>query len=637
VSGIVALLRRDGRPATAADVAAPLASLAHRGAAGGGVHLDGPAAVACAQRRVTPQAASETLPFRDAARRVVVVHDARLDNRAELAAALGLRDRPLAAVSDSEILAAAWTRWGESCPERMLGDFAFALWDERRRTVFCARDHLGTRVLFCWVSPELFACASEIKGLLAAPGVDRRLDPAHVADYLIGVVPDVASTFHAGIVRLRPGESRTATAEAVGARRYYRLTLPERVHRGTPEEVAAGFRDVLAAAVRRRLAATPPVGAQLSGGLDSSSLVCLARRERDAGAQPLPTFSYVFPRTPAADERAYIEAVVAEGGVEPHFIDADAISPLTALDEALAALDEPFRGAPLPYQWELFRRAAGLGVGVMLDGFGGDSVVGYGLWSLADLARSGRFLRLAREVRGIARTGWLSPRDTLRQFVLEPGIPRWLLAARRAVKGRTARLPASTLVAPELARRTALADRFEAFWHATPPPRGDREHHLLDVELHLPGDLIERVGRGCGIEPRFPYLDRDVVEYCLAVPPAHKLENGVTRMLARRALAGVLTPAVAARTGKATPTTSLIRTLLEIDGPLLDELLLGPPAQRASPYIDVDAVRRLYRERRADLRAAVGSWPSTTTWRIADELRTAAVLVRWLEATGVSE
>lgn len=400
--------------------------------------------------------------------------------------------------------------------------------------------------------------------------------------------------------------------------------------------MAAGFREVLTTSIRQRLEAAQPVGAQLSGGLDSTSIVCVARdlRRREGGG-PLPTFSYVFPRTPAADESEYIRAVIVEGDVEPHFIDADAITPLTDLDAMLAALDEPFHGTPLPFQWMLLRLAAQCGVPVILDGYGGDSVVSYGLFYLAELAQRGRWLRLAREVRAINRTRWIDPRAMLRTFVLEPSVPRWFRAARRAVLGRTARLPLPTFVAPELARRTDMLDRFEAFWHSRPAPRGERDHHLADIQLHLPDDIIERSAAAFGVEVRFPYLDRRVIAYCLAVPPEQRIENGVTRMLTRRALSGLLTPAVAARAGKAGPAAGLLRNLLEVDRPMLDELLLGPAAERAAPYLDVTALRRFYLERRERPSVAGGGAALGEQWRAANRIRAAAVLTRWLTTTRI--
>jgi asparagine synthase (glutamine-hydrolysing) len=638
MSGIVGVVHRDGTPAGDGDVAPALAAMASRGRDHRGVWSQGPAALGCAQSRITPQSAGETLPFHDHGRGVAVVHDARLDNREALAAQLDLGRSPLAEVPDGALLAAAWLRWGERCPEHLEGDFAFAVWDERERTLFCARDHLGTRLLYCHASPAVFVCASAIKGVLAAPRVPSRLNPEKVADFLIDVVPDAAPTFYSDIVSLRPGESWLVAAGLSRARRYFALALPERVHPGNAAEVAAGFRAVLTTSIRQRLRAVRSVGSQLSGGLDSSSIVCIARSlQRSEGGGPLPTFSYVFPQTPAADESAYIRAVIAEGGVEPHFIDADAISPLTDLDAMLAALDEPFHGAPLPYQWRLLRLAAEVGVPVILDGFGGDSVVSYGLFYLAELAQRGRWLRLASQIRAVNRTQWIDPRSMLRTFVVEPSVPRWLRAARRSVLGRTARLPAPTFVAPELARRTALLDRFEAFWHSRPAPRGERDHHLADIERHLPASIIERSAAAFGVEVRFPYLDRRVIGYCLAVPPEQKIENGVTRMVARRALAGLLTPAVAARAGKAGPATNLVRNLLEVDRPALDELLLGPAAERASPYLDLPALRRFYLECREQRHVAGGGTALGEQWRSATRIRAAAVLIRWLSTTGIDE
>lgn len=204
MSGIVGFLRRDGAPTSAGDLEPALAAMAARGGDARAVWTAGPVALGCLQRRTTPQSRRETLPYRDGECGIVVVHDARLDNREELAITLGLRGTPLDAVTDGALLAAAWARWGERCPERLLGDFAFAIWDERTRALFCARDHLGTRFLCCHASPALFVCASAIKGVLAAPGVPSRLNLEKVADFLIDIVPDSAATFYSDVVKLRP-------------------------------------------------------------------------------------------------------------------------------------------------------------------------------------------------------------------------------------------------------------------------------------------------------------------------------------------------------------------------------------------------------------------------------------------------
>ncbi len=569
---------------------------------------------------------------------MTIVHDARLDDREELAKALAPLVSPLDQASDGDLLVAAWQRWGERSPERLLGDFTFAIWDEARRELFLARDHVGQRVLFSFTSPRLLAFSSEIKALLAIPGVPRRLNPERVADFMVGMAPDRSATFYAGVSRLLAGESVLATEGEVRRRRYFEFTLPERTHRGDPDEVAGGFRKVFTAAVRDRLRAAQGVGFTLSGGFDSSSIVSIARTLAHGSREaPLTTFSWYFSQTAVSDERAYFQAVVAQGGLDPHVFDADALSPLAHIDEILAAVDEPFDGPHVPYRWAVARLAAELGIGVVLEGNGGDAVSPTGLHFLADLARHGHLVRLAREIRGLARTLQVPPGRAVRQLVLAPNVPDFIRRLRRAVMGRTARYPAPPFVAPELARRTSLDQRLEAFWHRRPSPRNEREHHLRDLVDHLPGNVFELTYASFAVEPRFPFTDRRVIEYCLAVPSAHKIENGMTRMLTRRAFAGLLPPAITARTRKANASPSFTRRLFEVDRPLVEDALSAPAGAQGRSYLDFSALRDAYERCASWSRSHPGEQPPLPLWRQIDQLRKAVVLVRWLRNTGIEE
>ena len=638
MSALVAFLRRDGGVATRKDIAGALATLAHRGPDVTRGWCLGPVALAAAQFRTTPQSLHESLPLADGASGVAVVHDARLDNRAALARSLDIAEGTLGRTGDGELLVRAWQRWGERCPEHLVGDFAFAIWDDRKQELFAARDHVGMRLLYGFVSPAVAAFASEIKALLALPGVPRRLNPERVADYLLGVSSDPRSTFYGGIFRLQPGESILVRPDTHHVRRYHVITLPDSVHRGSPDEVAAGFRDVFTHAVRHRMEASLPVGSMLSGGLDSSAIACVARDLRRAeGGPPLPTFSLVFPRTTVSDESAFIRAVTAAGGLDPRFIDADQISPLDHVDAIVAAIDEPYHGAPLPYQWATYHMAKAAGVGVLFDGSGGDSVVCHGLMFLADLVRRGRLLRMLRELRGLT-ANFNTPRSfAVREFIVNPLVPAWLRRARRALVGHTARVPTATFVSPELAERVALRDRFEAFWHSQPPPRNDREYHLRDLLDHLPRDLLELSSAAHGVEQRCPFFDLRVIEYCLAVPSSHKMENGLTRMLTRRALADVLPPAKIVQTGKAVPGASLLWRFLTADRERVASVLTSEVAESARRYLDLDALRSAWRSLEAQAHPSPAYQPSVAVWQQMDQIRKAVVLLIWLDAAGVSD
>ena len=209
MSAIVGMLFADGRPVDPGDLERMTAPLAHRGPDGKGTWLGGRVGLGHLLLTTTPESQNERLPLeRDG---LTITADARLDNRDELLRALDISP----AAPDGELILAAYGRWGEACPARLLGDFAFAVWDTRRRILFAARDHFGVKPLYYFCSPGVFAFASELKALLPVPFVPRRLDEERVADYLLSLGEDTESTFYRDIRRLPPAHTITATGETV--------------------------------------------------------------------------------------------------------------------------------------------------------------------------------------------------------------------------------------------------------------------------------------------------------------------------------------------------------------------------------------------------------------------------------------
>jgi asparagine synthase (glutamine-hydrolysing) len=180
VSGIVAVYHLDRRPVCRKDLEGMSLILAHRGPDGAGLWSEGAVGLGHRMLWTTQESLGERLPMVSKNGRFVLTADARIDNRPEVLAALGLTDRPDGKVSDSALILAAYEIWGVRCPERLLGDFAFVLWDRHQQTLFCARDHFGVKPLYYYYRPgHLFACASEIKALLCLPEVPRVADPLH--------------------------------------------------------------------------------------------------------------------------------------------------------------------------------------------------------------------------------------------------------------------------------------------------------------------------------------------------------------------------------------------------------------------------------------------------------------------------
>lgn len=184
MSGIAGIYYPDGRPVDRTDLERMGAAIAHRGPDGEGVWSNGPVALGHRMLWTTPESLQERLPRLSATGDFVLTADARIDNRDDLVAALDLSDRPTSEVTDSQLILAAYEKWGTSCSEKLLGDFAFAVWDSRRQQLFCSRDPMGIKPFYYYHTAGVFAFASEIQALLCLDGVPRRLNEVKVADFL---------------------------------------------------------------------------------------------------------------------------------------------------------------------------------------------------------------------------------------------------------------------------------------------------------------------------------------------------------------------------------------------------------------------------------------------------------------------
>ncbi|HEY8491159.1 MAG TPA: asparagine synthase-related protein [Dehalococcoidia bacterium] len=595
MSGITGIYHPDGRPADAADLERMGHALARRGPAGAGCWVSG--AVALGSRAARPgEAGAGDLPLA-AEGALVLTADARIDNREELAAALGLH---AGAATDTELILAAYATWGERCPERLVGDFAFALWDGRRQALFCARDCLGVRPLYYHHSGRSFALASEIKALLALPQIPRRLNEERLGDYLLPRFQDLSATFYRGVHRLPPGHTLTVTRDGARLRRYWSLDGVPPSPPGAPEEQAAAFREIFVRAVTDRLRDGGPAGSMLSGGLDSSSVVCVARRALGRGeGAALHTFSALFGRTPECDERDFIQMVLAGGGLAPHYIDADGLSPLEGVACSYRYHEEPFFLTDQHVHRAMYRQARDLGVRVVLDGLDGDATVSHGLPRLAELLRSGRWPALRRETAALARHTGTPWGTLLRRHALGPFVPEAAWQARRVLSGRPGPVWGyDAVIRDDFARRVGLYDRMreERARFGRPAPTV-REGHRRQLEGGLPvlmAEVTDREARWWGVEARHPFFDRRLVEFCYALPAEARLRDGWPRAVVRDAMRGILPEEVRLRAAKTDRNPSLVRRLLTLDRARLDDLIERDPSAVA-PYVDVDRLRLAYR------------------------------------------
>jgi asparagine synthase (glutamine-hydrolysing) len=588
MSGFAGIVRIDGRPADADEMARLQAAIAHRGPDDHREWSGSGATLVHAMLHTTPESLREPQPHADG--ELVIVSDLRVDNRVELLATLPVRPD----AGDAALVLAAYRKWGGECARRIEGDFAFAIWDSRQRTLFCARDPFGVKpFVYSHVPGRLFAFSAELRALLAIADVPRQIDEQRVADFLRVRFEDTERTFVRAATRLPGGCTLTLRDGIVKVDRFWSPDRIPSIRHASDAEYAEGFREHLVRAVRERMRAvrTAGVGALLSGGLDSSAIACVARDELAAtGSSPLPVFSWIFSDVLQADEREFQEIVVRNGGMVQHTIDsADGLySPWSALESLLP--DGPPYAPNFYLNLGIGERARSLGVRVLLDGLGGDSSISRGGARFVELFVRGRFLTLAKELRAFASMNEEgSAMQVFRGRVLAPLIPPALLDAMQSFRGR-APDPWQGLLKPRFAQERDAQPRFRPHLSVAEEHRA----HLRSPMLAEGLELFDRVMAIAGVEGRYPFFDRRLVEYCVSLPSAQKLAGGFSRVVARRGMADIVPDAVRWRAGKGKPGLHIIPAL-RASRERIDALLLRDPSV-LEPWVNVDLLRSLARD-----------------------------------------
>ena len=329
MSGFIGLFRRDGSIVDPEYTSGMRAKISHRGPDDSGAWAEGPIALGHTMLWTTPESLTEKLPFVDPVSGVAITCDARIDNRDDLIESLGLKTCPRQ-IPDSYLILAAYQQWGEECPARLVGDFSFVIWDKRNAKVFCARDPMGVKSFYYYLSDRLFAFGSEIKAVLHCEDVPRKLNETRILDFFINLFDDRSITFYKDIFRLPAATTLTVTRLGVRSRVYWTLDPTRELKLSSDREYSEAFKNCFVESVRCRLRSAFPVVSTLSGGLDSSSIACVARslHENEKDGNHLDTISLIFPGLPDetrhyTDERRYIDCVLAMGRFRPHFVRAD--------------------------------------------------------------------------------------------------------------------------------------------------------------------------------------------------------------------------------------------------------------------------------------------------------------------------
>ena len=596
--GILGMLNADGREMDRDRLLAMAATLAHRGPDGEGAYVDGPAALAHRRLSIIDLGGGGQ-PMSNEDGTVWIVFNGEIYNFPALRRELEDRGHRFRTRSDTEVIVHAYEEYGEDCVKKLRGMFAFGIWDARRQRWFLARDRLGKKPLYYYHDGRRFVFASEIKAILRDRSVPREIDPTALRDYFTyGYIPFPKTIFRS-IRKLPPAHRMRVArpAEASGrvdlrTEAYWDLEYaPDRTLSET--DWIEGLREKLLEAVRVRLLSDVPLGAFLSGGIDSSAVVAMMSRLMD---QPVKTFSIGFEESDFS-ELEYARRVAERFGTQHHetIVRPDAIALLPKL---AWAFDEPFADSSAIPTYYVSRMAREQ-VTVVLSGDGGDETfAGYRryLWATG-LSRWDFLPGRLRET----LFGWpaalmpegLRGKGALRNMSLGPFERYRCLITQDAARC----LP--YLLSEDLQRAMGDAepsgsDFLAPYYHRHPEADYLSKLQYLDTKTYLPEDILTKVDRAsmlCSLETRAPLLDHELLEFVARMPSHLKLKKGETKYILKKAMEGILPPEILHRPkmGFAVPLVHWFKgDLVEV----ARDLLLSPRCRQRG-YVNTRFVERL--------------------------------------------
>ncbi len=554
MSGIVGIYYLDGRPVERSEIQAMLNTISHRGPNGSGIWTDGSIGLGHAMLHTTPESLHEKLPLTNQRGDLTITADARIDNRDELFRSLDFDGHPRETIPDSELILAAFEKWGEQCPEKLLGDFAFAIWDNRNQSLFCARDPIGIKPFFYYFDGKTFYWGSEPRTIYEDSKIPKEPNLPLICLYLLNRFDEREETLYKNIYRLPGSQYMVLQNGNIRKGQYWDVDPNHSIRYKTDAEYAEHFLNLFKDCVKTCLRSNGPVGAMLSGGLDSSSIVCTAHllfQENSIDNKGFETFSLVFDQLPC-DERHYIKEVAERWSIQANYFTHERYLSSLDLEEMIKYVDVGYFPTLISYA-PLFSSAQRKGIKVMLHGFGGDDLLAGDYSHLTDCINNRNFLGLVKRLRSGAAISSDSVFSLLLTYCIRPLLPqpvkngiRFLL---KAIRGNGD----GTLVDDHWLKNSAVNKSVTISRKHFPTLAQESTYNGLFYGWNptIAMQMVEQFNSYFMIENRYPFLDRRLIEFSIAIPEEQLWRDQWQKNILRKAMDGILPPGVGNRKDKA--------------------------------------------------------------------------------------
>ena len=505
--------------------------------------------------------------------------DSRLDNQGDL--------------SDDQIILEAYKQWNTKCAEHLSGDFAFCLWDKALQEVFCARDHFGIKPLYYYFDGNILIVSSEIRSILAQTDISLTLNEQYLADTLSIVKSEHDQSIYNEIKKLPPAHSLHLKNNQLKITKYWELRAQKQLELPEPE-IINRFKEFVFSSVQNRINSEKAVGAELSGGLDSSSITAIAAKYTN-----IKSFSHILPDAflgkihPFKDEREYIKQVADFAGIsERYFVTSEEPGLADVLELHVSNFKHITQQNFSIFSDQLYSKASREGVAVLLSGFGGDEVITSKSGNYLDeLAREGKWKELKSDLKESKLTT-LQYSKSLFKYILKTKckLIYHLLNYLRPNKLWWKEKFGHLALAKNFAHKMDVKRRYHAYYSNINAEQFQQRNIERITHPHVAQRLeyCNTSARKYGIEYRYPFLDKQLIEFYLSMPPRLKARNGIKRYAIREAMKGMIPETIRLRNDKsgATIPTVLMRMLHDKDK--IEKIIQAAKSNaRAGKYIDL--------------------------------------------------
>lgn len=499
---------------------------------------------------------------------LVIVFNGEIYNYLEIRQELIAKGYKFKSNSDTEVILASYKEWGTECQSRFNGMWSFAIFDKKKDLIFASRDHLGIKPFYYWLSRDQFAFASEIKAILTLPGFKPKANEKKVWEYLIGGLLDYSEeTFFQGVRELRRGHFLILKNKKISIKKYWDIDINNIVNYENEADYAEKFKELMNDSVKLRLRSDVPIGSCLSGGLDSSLIVCIVNDflkgegKVDQLGKWQQTFSACYDDKiyKNCDEREYISAVIKKTKAHSHYVFPNGKKLSKEIEKLTYHQDSPFGSTSIYAQYNVFRLASQKKIKVMLDGQGADEMLagyrGYFNSYFAELFREMKFIKLFSEFYYFNKNhpGELG---ILLKTLFKGAIRGYLGSFISKIVRDT--LPENEVFSPDFRNRY----KYPAIPKVTNDIFRNSLYNQLDYSLSSLLRYEDRDSMAFAIESRVPFLDYRLVEFIFSLPNDQKINYGTTKWVMRQASKGVLPEKIRTRQDKigfATPEESWIK------------------------------------------------------------------------------